>query len=105
MTGANDAGALFALTKYIESHALRAEAVGSGEAEPGWGCLTYAAAAASLQEALRSAFGVFRERVVLQQLRVGAQSQDLRGVNGRLLPTVHTSLQPPDKIMTVACHS
>lgn len=75
---------------------IRGERVGGG------GGLTYAAAAARLQEAPRSAFGVFRERVLLQQFRVGAQSQDLRGANGSLIPAVHISVGS-DKTLTVAC--
>lgn len=52
--------------------------------------LTYAAASTRLQEAPRSAFGVFWERVVLQKFGVGAQSQYLREVNDNL-PVLETT--------------
>lgn len=40
-------------------------------------CLTYAAAAARLQDTPRSVFGVFWELVILHKFRVRTQSQDL----------------------------
>lgn len=40
-------------------------------------CLTYAAAAACLQDTPRSVFGVFWELAILHKFRVRTQSQDL----------------------------